>query len=66
MDERPDLEGFGEAGLGEAQSEDPPADPEMLRDDEREASEPPEEDDPIEGDPAYDPEDEGLKRIKGG
>jgi len=34
MDEspRPDQEGFGEASLGEAQSENPPADPEMIRD----------------------------------
>jgi hypothetical protein len=30
----PDQEGFGEASLGEAQSENPPADPEMLEDDE--------------------------------
>lgn len=28
----PDQEGFGEATLGEAQSENPPSDPEMLRD----------------------------------
>lgn len=26
-------EGFGEAGIGEAQSENPPSDPEMIRDD---------------------------------
>jgi hypothetical protein len=36
---RPDQEGFGEAGLGEAQSENPPADPDMLRDDEGEGEE---------------------------
>ena len=29
---RPDQEGFGEASLGEAQAENPPADPEMIRD----------------------------------
>ena len=29
---RPDQEGFGEASLGEAQSENPPADLEMLED----------------------------------
>jgi hypothetical protein len=29
---RPDQEGFGEASLGEAQSSDPPEDPEMIRD----------------------------------
>jgi hypothetical protein len=29
---RPDQEGFGEATLGEAQSSDPPPDPEMLND----------------------------------
>ncbi len=29
---RPDQEGFGEASLGEAQSENPPPDPEMIRD----------------------------------
>ncbi len=28
---RPDEEGFGEAGLGEAQSSNPPDDPEMIR-----------------------------------
>ena len=28
---RPDQEGFGEASLGEAQSENPPPDPEYLR-----------------------------------
>ena len=31
---RADQEGFGEATLGEAQSENPPADPEMIRDEE--------------------------------
>jgi hypothetical protein len=30
---RPDEEGFGEASLGEAQSSNPPDDPEMLLDD---------------------------------
>lgn len=30
---RPEQEGFGEAGLGEAQSETPPADPEMIEED---------------------------------
>ena len=30
---RPDQEGFGEASLGEAQAENPPPDPEMIRDD---------------------------------
>lgn len=29
---RPDQEGFGEASLGEAQSSNPPADPEMIED----------------------------------
>lgn len=29
-DPRPDQEGFGEASLGEAQSSDPPSDPEMI------------------------------------
>jgi hypothetical protein len=29
---RPDQEGFGEASLGEAQSSNPPNDPEMIRD----------------------------------
>jgi hypothetical protein len=28
---RPDQEGFGEASLGEAQGENPPPDPEMIR-----------------------------------
>lgn len=28
---RPDEEGFGEAGLGEAQSSNPPDDPDMIR-----------------------------------
>jgi hypothetical protein len=32
-DPRPDQEHFGEASLGDAQSSDPPADPEMLRED---------------------------------
>ncbi|MFL5892428.1 MAG: hypothetical protein ACJ75I_06750 [Solirubrobacterales bacterium] len=36
---RPDQEGFGEASLGEAQSSNPPADPEMLEDAEGEQSE---------------------------
>ena len=31
--ERPDQEGFGEASLGEAQSSNPPPDPEMIEDD---------------------------------
>lgn len=30
---RPDQEGFGEAGPGEAQSENPPVDPEMVEED---------------------------------
>jgi hypothetical protein len=30
---RPDEEGFGEASLGEAQSSNPPSDPEMIRPD---------------------------------
>ncbi|HEX2128093.1 MAG TPA: hypothetical protein VHF58_02640 [Solirubrobacterales bacterium] len=32
---RPDQEGFGEASLGEAQSENPPPDPDMIDDDAR-------------------------------
>jgi len=36
---RPDQEGFGAASLGEAQSENPPADPEYLRDGEDEPEE---------------------------
>jgi hypothetical protein len=31
--EHPDQEGFGEASLGEAQSSNPPPDPEMIEDD---------------------------------
>jgi hypothetical protein len=34
-DPRPDQEGFGEASLGEAQSENPPPDPDMIDDDAR-------------------------------
>jgi hypothetical protein len=34
-DPRPDQEGFGEATLGEAQSENPPPDPDMIDDDAR-------------------------------
>jgi hypothetical protein len=30
---RPDEEGFGEAGLGEAQSSNPPVDPDMIEPD---------------------------------
>lgn len=43
---RPEQEGFGEASLGDAQSSDPPPDPEMLEGEpegEDEASEPGEE-----------------------
>ena len=36
---RPDQVGFGAASLGEAQSENPPADPEYLRDGEDEPEE---------------------------
>jgi hypothetical protein len=32
-DPRADEEGFGEAGLGDAQSSDPPEDPDMILDD---------------------------------
>ena len=32
-DPRPDQENFGEASLGDAQSENPPNDPDMLEDD---------------------------------
>ncbi len=35
-DPRPDQEEFGEASLGEAQSENPPEDPEYIEDDEDE------------------------------
>lgn len=35
----PDQEGFGEATLGEAQSENSPSDPEMLRDEADESQE---------------------------
>jgi hypothetical protein len=38
-DPRPDQEEFGEASLGEAQSENPPADPEMLEDEEQDETE---------------------------
>jgi hypothetical protein len=72
-DPKPDQEGFGEATLGEAQSSDPPSDPEMIRD---EADEDPapagvQEGEPsgaedIEHDPAYNPDDPELKRLKGG
>jgi hypothetical protein len=58
---RPDQENFGEATLGEAQSSDPPADPEMLDDPEAQ-----DDADELEDDPAYNPEDPDLKRIKGG
>ncbi|HLM31647.1 MAG TPA: hypothetical protein VK326_08315 [Solirubrobacterales bacterium] len=34
--EHPEREGFGEASLGEAQSSDPPPDPEMVEDEEDE------------------------------
>jgi hypothetical protein len=44
---RPDQEGFGEASLGEAQSSDPPPDPEMLRDEDEQAG----EDEAAAGDP---------------
>ena len=40
-DPRPDQEGFGESSLGDAQSENPPKDPDMLEDDQD--SEPPRE-----------------------
>jgi hypothetical protein len=40
----PDREHFGEASLGEAQSSDPPPDPEMLRDEGDEGDEIEEED----------------------
>ena len=45
---RPDQEGFGEASLGEAQSENPPTDPEMVDDDQD--AEPPREDEAAEHD----------------
>jgi hypothetical protein len=35
---RPDQEGFGEASLGEAQSSNPPPDPEMLEDEPKEGN----------------------------
>jgi len=38
--EHPEREGFGEASLGEAQSSDPPPDPEMIEDEEDEDAEP--------------------------
>ena len=41
---RPEQEGFGEASLGEAQSSDPPADPEMLEDVPEREEHPPGED----------------------
>jgi hypothetical protein len=37
---RPEQEGFGEASLGEAQSENPPSDPEMLRNGDGDEEEP--------------------------
>ena len=37
---RPDQEGFGEASLGEAQSENPPTDPEYVEDDDQDAEAP--------------------------
>jgi len=36
---RPDQEGFGEASLGEAQSSDPPPDPEMIEEEADESDE---------------------------
>ena len=55
----PQRENFGEASLGEAQSSNPPKDPEMIRDDsERDPQleeQPGEEIDPEAG-PAYSPE----------
>ena len=38
-DPRPDQEGFGEASLGEAQSENPPPDPEMIEDEDGDGAE---------------------------
>jgi hypothetical protein len=59
MTENPDQENFGEASLGEAQSENPPSDPEMIRGEEDgEGSEGGEESyggDPDSG-PAFDPD----------
>ena len=43
---RPDQESFGEAGLGEAQSENPPSDPEMIEDDAGESENPAQESGP--------------------
>ncbi len=40
-DPRPDQEGFGESSLGDAQSENPPEDPEYIEDDQD--AEPPRE-----------------------
>jgi hypothetical protein len=60
---RPDQEGFGEAELGQAQSENPPSDPEMIRAEDDEGAGPAED---LERDPAYNPDDENLERIKGG
>jgi hypothetical protein len=37
---RPDQEGFGEASLGEAQSENSPTDPEYVEDDDQDAEAP--------------------------
>jgi hypothetical protein len=49
-DRRAAREGFGEAGLGEAQSENPPADPEMLDDEPDQDAEPPASEETVERD----------------
>jgi hypothetical protein len=43
-------EGFGEASLGEAQSENPPADPEMVDDEADQDAEPPASEETVERD----------------
>ncbi len=66
----PDQEGFGEASLGEAQSSNPPEDPEMIRDSAEDG--PPADESPeefaadLESDPARNPDDDRLDDIKGG
>jgi hypothetical protein len=47
---RPDQEGFGEASLGEAQSENPPTDPEYVEDHDDQDAEAPREDEAAEHD----------------
>lgn len=59
---RPEQEGFGQAGLGEAQPSNPPLDPEMPESEEGEAGpdgEAPESESAERGEGAYDDQDAG-------